>query len=95
MTFLTGVVKMGYSKQKISAVLSEPEQARKHRQKLAKVAETFAAYRLREMKTSKQESSLLPGGGPTVLIAMIVGCMASFPYRLKNSPIVCGRRCTR
>ena len=92
MTFLTGVVKMGYSKKEILAVLSEPEQARKHRQKLAKVAETVAACRLRKMKTSKQERSLLPGGGPTASIAMIVGCMAPFPYRLKNPPIVCGLR---
>ena len=37
MKFLTSVVKMGYSKKEISAVLSESEQARKHRQKLAKV----------------------------------------------------------
>ena len=50
MAFLTGVVKMGYSKEKLSAVLRESEQARKHRQKLAKVTETVAAYRLREMK---------------------------------------------
>ena len=50
MKFLIGVVKMGYSKEGISAVLSELEQARKHRQKLAKVTETVSAYRLREMK---------------------------------------------
>ena len=50
MTFQTGVVKMGYSEEKISAVLNKSEQARKHRQKLAKVTETVAAYRLREMK---------------------------------------------
>ena len=41
---------MGYSKEEISAVLGESEQARKHRQKLARVTETVAAYRLREMK---------------------------------------------
>ena len=34
----------------MSAVLGELEQAQKHRQKLAKVTETVAAYRLREMK---------------------------------------------
>ena len=51
MTFLTGVVKMGYSKEEISAVLSESEQARKQRQKLAKVTETVAAYRPREIKS--------------------------------------------
>ena len=50
MTFLTGVVKMGYSKKEISAVLIESEQARKHKHKLAKVTETVAAYRLREME---------------------------------------------
>ena len=50
MTLLTGVVKRGYSKEEISAVLSESEQARNHRQKLANVTETVAAYRLREMK---------------------------------------------
>ena len=44
MTFLTGVVKVGYSKEEISAVLGESEQARKHRQELAKVTETVAAY---------------------------------------------------
>ena len=50
MTFPTGVVKMEYSEEEISAVLGESEQARKHRQKLARVTETVAAYRLREMK---------------------------------------------
>ena len=41
---------MEYSEEEISAVLGESEQARKHRQKLARVTETVAAYRLREMK---------------------------------------------
>ena len=50
MTFLTGVVKMGYSKEEISAVLNESEQAGKHRKTLANITETVAAYRLREMK---------------------------------------------
>ena len=45
-----GVVKMEYSEEKISAVLAKPEQARKHRQKLAKVTETVAAYRLKELQ---------------------------------------------
>ena len=49
MTFLTGVVKMEYSEQEITVVLGESEQARKHRQKLAKVTETVAAYRLKEL----------------------------------------------
>ena len=41
---------MEFSKEEISTVLSESEQARKHRQKLAKVTETVSAYRLKEMK---------------------------------------------
>ena len=49
MTFPTGVVKMGYTEEEISAVLGESEQARKHRQKLAKVTETVAAHRLKEL----------------------------------------------
>ena len=50
MTFQTGVVKMGYSEEEKFAVLNESEQARKHRQKLAKVTETVAAHRLKEMQ---------------------------------------------
>ena len=46
----TGVVKMGYSEDEISAILAESKQARKHRQKLAKVTETVAAYRLKELQ---------------------------------------------
>ena len=49
---------MGYSKKEISAVLSESEQARRHRQKLAKVTETVAAYRLREIKNSQAREQL-------------------------------------
>ena len=41
---------MEYSEDEISAILGESEQARRHRQKLAKVTETVAAYRLKEMK---------------------------------------------
>ena len=41
---------MEYSEDEISVVLGESEQARKLRQKLAKVAETVAAYHLRKMK---------------------------------------------
>ena len=48
MTFPT--VKIECSEEEISAVLNESEQARKHRQKMAKVTETVAAYRLREIK---------------------------------------------
>ena len=58
MTFLTGVVKIGYSKEEIFNVLGESEQARKHRQKLAKVTETVAAYRLREMKNLQAREQL-------------------------------------
>ena len=46
----TGVVKMKYSEEEISAVLAESEQERKRLRKLGKVMETAAAYRLREMK---------------------------------------------
>ena len=54
MTFPTGVVKTEYSEEEISVVLGESEQARKHKQKLAKVTETVEAYRLSEKKSSKQ-----------------------------------------
>ena len=50
MTFLTDVVKMGYSGDEIFAVLNESEQDRKCRQILAKVTETVAADRVGEMK---------------------------------------------
>ena len=50
MTFLTYVMKKGYLEEEILAVLVEPEQDRKTRRKLAKVTETVAAYRLKEMK---------------------------------------------
>ena len=49
----TCVIKKEYSDVEISAVLAESRQARKHMQKLAKVTETVAAYRLREMKNLK------------------------------------------
>ena len=58
MKFLTCVVKMGYSKKEISAVLSESEQARKHRHKLAKVTETVAPYRLRQLKNFRAREQL-------------------------------------
>ena len=50
MTFLTDVVKMGHFEEELFAVLYESERDRKRRQILAKVTETVAAYRLREMK---------------------------------------------
>ena len=53
MTFLndgTCVIKMECSEEEISAALAESRQARKHMRKLAKVTESVAAYRLREMK---------------------------------------------
>ena len=46
----TGVVKMEYSEDEISAVLGASEQERKRLRKLGKVMETVAAYRLRKMK---------------------------------------------
>ena len=41
---------MEYSEDEIPAVLGESEQARKHRQKLAKVTETVTAYRLKKLQ---------------------------------------------
>ena len=94
MTFPTGVVeKREYSEEEISAVLGASEQERKRLQKLAKITETVAAYRLREIKTSKQESSWLPGGGLMVTIesqmTMTVGLFVPAHYRLKSPLRVC------
>ena len=50
MTFLTDVMKKSYSEEEIFAVLVESEQDKKSRQVLAKVTETVAAYRLKQMK---------------------------------------------
>ena len=50
MTFLTDVIKKGYSEEATFPVLVESEQVRQRRRVLAKVAETVAAYRLKEMK---------------------------------------------
>ena len=50
MTFLTDVMKMGYSKDEMFAVLVESEQDGKRRPILKKVTETVAAYRLKQMK---------------------------------------------
>ena len=58
MTFPTGGVKMGYSEDEICTILSDSEQARNHGQKLAKVTETVAAYRLREMKDLQAREKL-------------------------------------
>ena len=49
---------MGYYEDEIFAVLNESEQARKRRQILAKVTETVAAYRLREMKDLQAREKL-------------------------------------
>ena len=46
----TCVIKMEYSEEEISAVVTESRQAQKQMQKLVKVTETVAVYRLREMK---------------------------------------------
>ena len=43
-------MKKGYSEEEILPVLVESEQDRKSRRVLAKVTETVAAYRLKEMK---------------------------------------------
>ena len=50
MTFLTDVMKKGYSEEEILAVLVESEQDRKSRQVLAKVTQTVEAHRLQQMK---------------------------------------------
>ena len=50
MTFLTDVMKMGYSEEEIFAVLHESERDRKRRRVLANVNETVAAHRLQQMK---------------------------------------------
>ena len=49
LTFLTDVMKKSYSEEEIFAVLVESEQEKKSRRVLAKVAETVAAYRLKQM----------------------------------------------
>ena len=48
--FLTDVMKMGYSEEKIFAVPHESERDRKRRRVLANVNETVAAHRLQQMK---------------------------------------------
>ena len=58
MTFPTGGVEMGYSEDEICPILSESEQARNHRQKLAKVTETVAAYHSRERKDLQAREKL-------------------------------------
>ena len=50
MTFLTDVMKKSYSEEEIFAVLVESEQDKKSRRVLAKVTETVAAYRLKQLK---------------------------------------------
>ena len=49
---------MRYSEDEIFAVLNESEQARKRKHILAKVTETVAAYRLREMKDLQAREKL-------------------------------------
>ena len=49
MTFLTDVMKKGYSEEEIFAVLVESDQDRKHRRALAKVTETVEAHRFQKM----------------------------------------------
>ena len=50
MTFLTDVMKKGYSKEEIFAVLVESDQDRKRRRMLVKVTETVEAHRLQKMR---------------------------------------------
>ena len=58
MTFLTDMVKIGYSEDEIFAALHESDQDRKRRRVLAKVTETVAIYRLREMKDPQAREKL-------------------------------------
>ena len=58
MTFLTDMVKMGYSEDEIFAALHESEQDRKRRQVMTKVTETVAGCRLREMKDLQAREKL-------------------------------------
>ena len=62
MTFLTGVVKMEYSEEVISAVLGASEQERKRLQKQGKVMETVAAYRLKELQYFQARKQLATWG---------------------------------
>ena len=81
MTFQTGMVKTGYSEEEMSAVLNESEQARKYRQKLAKVTETVAAPRVREIQYFQAREQLATW-------------KRTHGYdRLKNSLRVCGPIC--
>ena len=50
MTFLTDMMKKGYSEKAILAVLVEPEQDRKRRRMLTIVTETVDAHRLQKMR---------------------------------------------
>ena len=50
MTFLTDVMKKGYSEEKIFAVLVESDQDRKRRRMLGIVTETVDAHRLQKMR---------------------------------------------
>ena len=50
MTFLTDVMKKGYSEEEIFAVLVESDQDGKRRRVLAKVTETVEAHRLQKMR---------------------------------------------
>ena len=54
----TCVIKMECPEEEISAALAESRQARKHMQKLAKVTESVAVYRLREMKNLQSVEKL-------------------------------------
>ena len=49
-TFLTDVMKKGYSDEEVFAVLVESDQDRKRRRVLAKLTETVEAHRLQQIK---------------------------------------------
>ena len=50
MTFLTDVMKKGYSEEEIFAVLVKSDQDRKRRRVLAKITETVDPHRPQQMK---------------------------------------------
>ena len=96
MTFLTDVVKMGYSEDEIFAVLHESDQDRKRRRVLAKVTETVAAYRLREMKDLQAREKLATwkrmNGFDRIAADDNQWATRLLPPTPQNSPRVCGLR---
>ena len=100
MTFLTDVMKIGYSEDEIIAVLYETERDRKQRRRvLAKVTETVAAHRLQQIRDllalEKLASWRRMNGFHRIMDSEIVGFMVLVRshQRLKNSLRVCGPIC--